>query len=84
MALGNHATRPLLIIRLEHDIYIYEVFRFPRGNLKMRFRKLKHNIMYAPNVEGRIETENSEFYMLQERVSKMRYFGNIAGQYRNL
>ncbi|KAK4873313.1 hypothetical protein RN001_015342 [Aquatica leii] len=79
VALGNHGSKPLLIVRLDHDLYIYEVFRFPRGNLKMRFRKLRHNVIYSPNVEGRIETENSEFFTLQERVCKMRYFSNIAG-----
>lgn len=79
VALGNHGTRPLLLVRLEHDLYIYEIFRFPRGNLKMRFRKVKHDIIYSPNVEGKIETENSEFFTLQERITKMRYFSNIAG-----
>lgn len=79
VALGNHGTRPLLLVRLDRDLHIYEVFRFPRGNLKVRFRKMKHNIMYSPNIEGRIETENSEFFALQERVTRMRYFGNIAG-----
>lgn len=79
VGLGNHGSRPLLLVRLENDLYIYEVFRFPRGNLKMRFRKVKHDIIYSPNVEGRIETENSEFFTLQERITKMRYFSNIAG-----
>lgn len=80
VALGNHGTRPLLLVRLEHDLYIYEIFRFPRGNLKLRFKKLKHNIMYSPNIEGKIDTENSEFFALQERIAKMRYFSNIAGK----
>lgn len=31
VSLGNHGARPLLLVRLEHDLYIYEVFRFPRG-----------------------------------------------------
>lgn len=81
VALGNHGSRPLLMIRLEHDLYIYEVFRFPRGNLKMRFRKFKHNLIYSPNVEGKIDTEDSDFYAIQERVLKLRYFNNIAGKY---
>lgn len=79
VALGNHGSKPLLLVRLEHDLYIYEVFRFPRGNLKMRFKKLKHNVIYSPNVEGKIDTESAEFFVLQERVSRMRYFSNIAG-----
>ncbi|KAI4469661.1 dna repair/rna processing cpsf family [Holotrichia oblita] len=78
ISLGNRGSRPLLLVRLENDIYIYEVFRFPRGNLKLRFRKLPHTIFYEPNVAGKIDTENSDFYVLQEKVSKMRYFSNIA------
>lgn len=80
VALGNHGSRPILLVRLENDLYVYEVFRFPRGNLKLRFRKLEHNIIYSSSLEGRIETENSEFYTLQEHISKLRYFGNIAGK----
>ncbi|KAJ3661319.1 hypothetical protein Zmor_006604 [Zophobas morio] len=79
VALGNHGTRPLLMVRLDHDLYIYEVFRFPRGNLKMRFRKLKHSLIYSPNVAGKIDTEDSDFFAIQERIIKMRYFTNIAG-----
>ncbi|EFA00240.2 cleavage and polyadenylation specificity factor subunit 1 isoform X2 [Tribolium castaneum] len=79
VALGNHGSRPLLMVRLERDLYIYEVFRFPRGNLKMRFRKIKHSLIYSPNVSGRIDTEDSDFFAIQERIIKMRYFTNIAG-----
>lgn len=79
VGLGLKGSRPVMLVRLENDVYIYEVFRFIRGNLKMRFRKMKHTIIYTPNVEGKIETENSEFYTLQERVPKMKYFSNIAG-----
>jgi cleavage and polyadenylation specificity factor subunit 1 len=79
VALGNHSSRPLLMVRLDNDLYIYEVFRFPRGNLKMRFRKLKHSLIYSPNVAGKIDTEDSDFFAIQERIIKMRYFNNIAG-----
>lgn len=79
VGLGNNGSRPALLVRLDRDLYVYEVFRFPRGNLKLRFKKLKHNIIYAPNVAGRIETENSDFFAIQDRIVKMRYFGNISG-----
>lgn len=79
VALGNHGSRPLLLVRMEHELYIYQVFRFPRGNLKMRFKKLAHNIIYQP-IEGmNVETENSDFYVLQDHISRMRYFSNISG-----
>ncbi|KAJ8922195.1 hypothetical protein NQ315_004132 [Exocentrus adspersus] len=31
VGLGNNGLRPVLLVRLERDLYIYEVFRFPRG-----------------------------------------------------
>ncbi|KAJ8972867.1 hypothetical protein NQ317_013609 [Molorchus minor] len=79
IGLGNNGSRPLLLVRLDNDLYIYEVFRFPRGNLKLRFKKLKLNIIYSPNMTGRIDTENSDFFAIQERIVKLRYFDNISG-----
>lgn len=82
VGLGNKGSRPLLLVRLEKDLYIYEVFRFAKGNLKLRFRKMKHNILYSSNLEGRFETENPDYFMLQERISRLRYFTNIAGTFQ--
>lgn len=79
LGLGNNGMRPVLLVRLERDLYIYEVFRFPRGNLKLRFKKLKHSIFYSPNVDTTIETENSDYFTLQEKITRLRYFDNIAG-----
>lgn len=79
IGLGNNGSRPLLFVRMDRDLYIYEVFRFSRGNLKLRFKKVKHNIIYYPNRDSSLETENSDFFAIQERISKMRYFDNISG-----
>lgn len=79
VALGNHGSRPLLLIRLENELLLYQAFRYSKGHLKIRFRKLPHGILYAPNVEGKIDTESADFYALQERVCKLRYFSSIAG-----
>lgn len=79
ISLGNNGSRPLLLIRLDHDLYIYEVFRFHRGNLKLRFKKIKHNIIYAPIIDERNESESTEFNCLNDHITKMRYFSNIAG-----
>lgn len=80
VGLGNNGSRPLLFVRMDKDLYIYEVFRFSRGNLKLRFKKLKHNIIYSPNQEGSVDTENSDFFAIQEKISKIRYFDNISGK----
>ncbi|XP_050511546.1 cleavage and polyadenylation specificity factor subunit 1 isoform X1 [Diabrotica virgifera virgifera] len=79
VGLGNNGSRPVLLVRLQKDLYIYEVFRFPRGNLKLRFKKMKHNILYSPNVDTGVETENSDYFALQEKIMRLRYFDNIAG-----
>ncbi|XP_022902078.1 cleavage and polyadenylation specificity factor subunit 1 [Onthophagus taurus] len=79
VSLGNRGSRPLLLVRLERDLYIYEVFRFTRGNLKLRFKKLQHSIFYAPNISGDIDVENGDFFVLHDKVPKLRYFNNIAG-----
>ncbi|KAK9877151.1 hypothetical protein WA026_016894 [Henosepilachna vigintioctopunctata] len=77
--LGSKGSRPLLFIRMERDIYIYEVFRFPRGNLKLRFRKIKHNIIYEGNTNTLQESDNSDWFYVHENIPKMRYFNNVAG-----
>lgn len=70
--LGNKGSRPLLFIRMERDIYIYEVFRYPRGNLKIRFRKMKHNIIYEGNTDHLQDTDNSDWFYVHENIPKMR------------
>lgn len=80
IGLGSNGSRPLLLVRLDKDLYMYEVFRFPRGNLKLRFKKIKHDVMYVPNTCGQIETDNTDFDAVQERIRKLRYFDNISGK----
>lgn len=80
VGMGSNGSRPLLFVRLDKCLYIYEVFRFYKGNLKMRFRRVRHEVMYHPNVSGLVDTENSDYYTLQERIAKLRYFDNVAGK----
>ncbi|XP_055694304.1 cleavage and polyadenylation specificity factor subunit 1 [Lutzomyia longipalpis] len=68
VGLGCHGNRPLLFIRTEIDVHVYRVFRYPRGHLKIRFRKMLHEMMYQ-----KIVPEGERF------VSQLRYFGNIFG-----
>ncbi|XP_055705403.1 cleavage and polyadenylation specificity factor subunit 1 [Phlebotomus papatasi] len=68
VGLGSHGNRPLLIIRTEMDILIYKVFRYAKGHLKIRFRKVSHDIIHQNS-----EAEGERF------VNHLRYFGNIFG-----
>ncbi|XP_019876681.2 cleavage and polyadenylation specificity factor subunit 1 [Aethina tumida] len=79
VGLGNNGSRPILLVRLDKELFIYEVFRFTRGNLKLRFKKLRHNVMYAPNMIAPNKGESPEYTVLRERIAKMRHFTNISG-----
>lgn len=45
VALGHHGSRPLLVVRLDDELLLYQAYRYPRGYLKLRFRRLTHNIL---------------------------------------
>lgn len=77
--LGNKGSRPLLFVRMKRDIYIYEVFRFSRGNLKLRFRKVTHHMNYKNNSVSLNDNDNSDWFHVHENISKLRYFSNVAG-----
>jgi cleavage and polyadenylation specificity factor subunit 1 len=44
VALGHHGSRPLLVVRLDDELLLYQAYRYPRGYLKLRFRRLAHSI----------------------------------------
>lgn len=43
--LGHHGNRPMLLIRLDTELQIYQAYRYPKGHLKLRFKKLDHCII---------------------------------------
>ena len=45
VALGHHGNRPMLLVRLDNELQVYQVYRYPKGYLKLRFRKLDHGII---------------------------------------
>ena len=40
VSLGHYGRRPLLLIRLQDEIFIYQAYRYPKGFLKVRFKKV--------------------------------------------
>lgn len=86
ISLGHNGSRPLLFIRMKNDIYIYRVFRYIQGNLKIRFRRMRHSIIYSSldqqikaEPESYDENETSEFSLNPANLQKLRYFANING-----
>lgn len=71
VALGHHGNRPMLLVRLDSEVQIYQAYKYPKGHLKLRFKKLDHGII--PGHLRYITSYN------KSRISMMRYFSNIAG-----
>lgn len=45
VALGHHGNRPMLLIRLDNELQIYQAYRFQKGYLKLRFKKIDHGLI---------------------------------------
>lgn len=85
IGLGHNGSRPLLLIRMKQEILIYRVFKYIQGNLKIRFRKLAHSIIYS-SIEQNIKNEIEQYNEEGEEVAfnpvntqKLRFFNNING-----
>ena len=85
IGLGHNGSRPLLFIRMKNEVLIYRAFKYIQGNLKIRFRKMKHSIVY-PSIEQNIKSEaeifsdeTEEFSINPVNTQKLRYFNNING-----
>lgn len=77
VALGHHGNRPMLLLRLDSELQIYQAYRYPKGYLKLRFKKLEHGIIPG-HFKMRFKEED-EMSANETRVSMLRYFSNIAG-----
>lgn len=75
--LGYQGNRPILLIRTKHEVLIYQAFRYAKGNLKLRFKKL--NTLNVLDTSEPMEHEDLEMYdsyqMQEQYVNKIRYFG---------
>lgn len=85
VGLGHNGSRPLLFIRMKNEVLIYRAFKYIQGNLKIRFRKMKHSIVYS-SIEQTIKQEvepvvedSEEFSFSSANTQKIRFFNNING-----
>lgn len=88
VALGGHGTRPLLFIRLDNDVLIYRAFKYPKGHLKVRFRRIKTDILYPQTFNSnhhdgenvnQFEQDEDEHELKRKSICNIRYFANISG-----
>ncbi|KAF3420031.1 hypothetical protein E2986_05121 [Frieseomelitta varia] len=77
VALGHHGNRPMLLVRLDSELQIYQAYRYPKGHLKLRFKKLDHGIIPG-HLRPKPRDEDMPT-MNETRHCMMRYFSNIAG-----
>lgn len=46
VSLGHLGRRPILLLRTENDLMIYQAYKFAKGpNLKIRFRRLPQTLI---------------------------------------
>ncbi|XP_058460280.1 cleavage and polyadenylation specificity factor subunit 1 [Malaya genurostris] len=87
--LGHYGTRPMLFIRLENDLLVYRAYRYSKGHLKLRFKRVPSNVtcpMFHVNRRQTVPTDQEgekpdekSTRILYENVSMIRYFTNVSG-----
>ncbi|KAJ0171666.1 hypothetical protein K1T71_012429 [Dendrolimus kikuchii] len=81
VGLGHKGSRVILMMRCDNDqLMIYQAYKYPRGNLKMRFSRV--NVAFPFGYEAAMANsneENFEMAMLKDNVRQLRYFGNVGG-----
>lgn len=78
--LGNHGRRPVLFLRTRTELQLYQVYRYYRGHLKIRFRKLIHE-MLMPMSDNPAKMEIDEDGLVvgvTNRLRTIRPFGKLT------
>uniref|UniRef100_A0A3B5L403 Cleavage and polyadenylation specificity factor subunit 1 n=1 Tax=Xiphophorus couchianus TaxID=32473 RepID=A0A3B5L403_9TELE len=89
VSLGNNRSRPYLLVYVENELLIYEAFPYdqqqPQNNLKVRFKKVHHNINFREKKSKLKKDKKTESGGTEEnpavksRISRFRYFEDISG-----
>uniref|UniRef100_A0A3Q2YAZ5 Cleavage and polyadenylation specificity factor subunit 1 n=1 Tax=Hippocampus comes TaxID=109280 RepID=A0A3Q2YAZ5_HIPCM len=88
VSLGNNHSRPYLLVHVEQELLIYEAFPYdqqqPQNNLKVRFKKVPHNINFREKKskfkrDKKPEGSVSDETVVKSRIARFRYFEDISG-----
>ncbi|XP_063041814.1 cleavage and polyadenylation specificity factor subunit 1 [Engraulis encrasicolus] len=88
VALGHNNTRPYLLVHVEQELLIYEAFPYDQqlvqGNLKVRFKKMPHNINFREKKtrvrrDKKAEGAGEDGPGFKGRVARFRHFRDISG-----
>ncbi|XP_052749426.1 cleavage and polyadenylation specificity factor subunit 1 [Galleria mellonella] len=81
VGVGYKGTRVLMLMRFDDDqLMIYQAYRYPRGNLKMRFSRVPVSFPFgrraAPPAAA---ADGRDAAVLRDNVRQLRYFSNVGG-----
>ncbi|XP_061123445.1 cleavage and polyadenylation specificity factor subunit 1 [Syngnathus typhle] len=88
VSLGNNRSRPYLLVHVEQELLIYEAFPYdqqqPQNNLKVRFKKVPHNINFREKKsklkrDKKAEGGTGDEALVKSRIARFRYFEDISG-----
>uniref|UniRef100_A0A3Q3C8Z9 Cleavage and polyadenylation specificity factor subunit 1 n=1 Tax=Haplochromis burtoni TaxID=8153 RepID=A0A3Q3C8Z9_HAPBU len=89
VSLGNNHSKPYLLVHVEQELLIYEAFQYdqqqPQNNLKVRFKKVPHNINFREKKSKLKKDKKAESSATEEnsgvkgRIARFRYFEDISG-----
>lgn len=76
IGLGHQHSRPLLFVRTATELLLYRVYRYTKGNLKIRFRKYTTNMLVQTMNDAAAATDDDNAAI---PTAQLRYFTNISG-----
>ncbi|XP_028164475.1 cleavage and polyadenylation specificity factor subunit 1-like [Ostrinia furnacalis] len=79
VGLGNKGSRVLMLMRCDNTLMVYQAYKYPRGNLKMRFSRMNVSFPFGYAGGDPAPADSYEGTFLREHVRQMRYFGNVGG-----
>ncbi|CAH0697287.1 unnamed protein product [Spodoptera exigua] len=80
VGLGHKGSRVLMFMRCEDQLMIYQAYKYPRGNLKLRFSRARVSFPFGYSAEPLSSPDDSyEAALLKENVRQCRYFSNVGG-----
>ncbi|XP_046972661.1 cleavage and polyadenylation specificity factor subunit 1 [Vanessa cardui] len=72
VGLGYKGSRVLLLLRLDDQLMIYQAYKYPRGNLKLRFSRVSASFSFGYRGSPARPADAPD-------VRQLRYFGNVGG-----